>query len=269
MENFILSIKDYFLSSIPYITIASFLVGVVLFKKSRRWLKNYIRSHDYSIQTSHNLIMIYNVLRFTICLFLLFFVLQLHGVNVSSVFSALGVIGIVVGFALQDALKDWISGFNILINRPFVIGDVVKINGYVGRVKNLDLYTTRIEELYTENIVTISNREIATVEIVSNVIFYNIPFSYEMDLKTCHEMIKIMVGKISLIEGISLCRYDGTAEFLDSLINQRVRVEIEDKMKLPAIKRKINDVILEVYDQSEWSIPYNHLTVELESHLVK
>lgn len=269
MEKLFLKIEQYFLSSTPYITIGTIIVGIILFKKSKKWLLNYIDNKNYSNQTGHNIIIVYNVFRSVSFLAMIFFILQLHGINVSSLVSAVGVIGIIAGFGVQDSLKDWFSGLNILLNGSFVIGDLVKINGHTGKVVNLDLYVTRIEELYSENIVTISNREISTVEVVSNVIFYNVPFSYEMDFKTCKEMISIMIKRISKLEGVSLCRYDETAEFKDSLINQRIRVELEDKLTLPIMKRKINSIVLQVYDESEWSIPYNHLTVELESTKVK
>ena len=50
------------------------------------------------------------------------FVLQLLGFNVSSVIAGVGIVSAIVGLSLQDALKDIIMGFNIIIDSYFSVG---------------------------------------------------------------------------------------------------------------------------------------------------
>lgn len=66
------------------------------------------------------------------------------GINTSSVLASLGVAGLTIGFAAKDALSNMISGIFIFWDRPFVLGDLVEINGYYGRVENITLRSTRV-----------------------------------------------------------------------------------------------------------------------------
>ena len=75
-----------------------------------------------------------NFARGLLALLALILVLQIHGVNVSSLVAGLGIIGAIVGLALQDMLKDVIMGMNILTGEYFAVGDVVKYGEVTGEV---------------------------------------------------------------------------------------------------------------------------------------
>ena len=66
------------------------------------------------------------------------------GVDVTGLLTGLGVAGLTIGFAARDALSNMISGFFILWDRPFTIGDLVDIGGAYGRVDAITLRTTRV-----------------------------------------------------------------------------------------------------------------------------
>jgi small conductance mechanosensitive channel len=68
------------------------------------------------------------------------------GVKTTSVLAVLGAASLAVGLALQGALGNVAAGVMILIMRPYRIGDVVEINGKVGTVKKLDLFTTELAD---------------------------------------------------------------------------------------------------------------------------
>jgi len=65
--------------------------------------------------------------------------------SIESVFIFIAAIGIAIGFASQDILKNFFAGFVILINRPFKIGDKIKVNGVSGEVTNMSLSSTTIK----------------------------------------------------------------------------------------------------------------------------
>ena len=68
-----------------------------------------------------------NFARGLLALLALILVLQIHGVNVSSLVAGLGIIGAIVGLALQDMLKDVIMGMNILTGGVFRRGGCSEI----------------------------------------------------------------------------------------------------------------------------------------------
>ncbi len=93
-------------------------------------------------------------------------VMDQFGVDVLGVVTALGVVGIAVGFAAQDTLSNFISGVTLLVERPFQIGDWVELAGKVGRVERITLRTTRV--VSRDNVHSlIPNAKVASAEIVN------------------------------------------------------------------------------------------------------
>jgi small conductance mechanosensitive channel len=72
------------------------------------------------------------------------------GVSVAPMIAGLGVVGFIVGFALQDTLSNFASGAMILAYRPFDTGDFISAADVEGTVRNMNLVNTTI--------VTIDNR---------------------------------------------------------------------------------------------------------------
>ncbi|MFH1811284.1 MAG: mechanosensitive ion channel domain-containing protein [Pseudomonadota bacterium] len=66
------------------------------------------------------------------------------GINTASILTSMGVAGLTIGFAAKDALSNMISGLFIFWDRPFVIGDLVEIDGKYGRVDNITMRSTRV-----------------------------------------------------------------------------------------------------------------------------
>lgn len=66
------------------------------------------------------------------------------GIRMSAVLASLGIAGLTIGFAAKDALSNLISGVLIYLDRFFVIGDLVEIEGRYGRVEKITLRSTRI-----------------------------------------------------------------------------------------------------------------------------
>lgn len=83
------------------------------------------------------------------------------GVNVSAILAGFGIAGLAVGFAAQDSLGNFISGITILLDRPFHVGDWVKVKDVYGQVHELTLRSTRILTLNREMVV-IPNDQMVT-----------------------------------------------------------------------------------------------------------
>ncbi len=66
------------------------------------------------------------------------------GINTAAVLASLGLAGLTIGFAARDALSNLISGLIIFWDRPFVIGDLVEVEGNYGRVEKITLRSTRV-----------------------------------------------------------------------------------------------------------------------------
>src|SRR5688572_697271 len=66
------------------------------------------------------------------------------GFNVTALLGAAGVIGVAIGFASQASISNIISGFFLLLERPFSIGDMIKSGDIIGFAESIDLLAIRV-----------------------------------------------------------------------------------------------------------------------------
>ena len=72
----------------------------------------------------------------------LLFALENIGVNTGPILAAFGVVGFVIGFALQDTMGNFAAGIMILLYRPYDVGQVVNAGGVTGKVQDMSLVST-------------------------------------------------------------------------------------------------------------------------------
>lgn len=75
------------------------------------------------------------------------------GVNITALVAGLGISGIAVALAVQNILGDLFASLSIVIDKPFVIGDFIVVDNYMGTVENVGLKTTRIRSVDGEQII--------------------------------------------------------------------------------------------------------------------
>ncbi len=72
-------------------------------------------------------------------------VINVLGVETSSVLAILASVGVAVGLALQGALSNLVGGIMLLVYRPFNVGDYISASGAEGTVKDITLFYTQID----------------------------------------------------------------------------------------------------------------------------
>ena len=107
-----------------------------------------------------------NISSVVIIVFAITTVLAQFGINVFSIITALGVVGIAVGFVAQETLSNFIAGITLLVERPFRIGDWIKENDLVGQVQEINLRTTRLVTRDNE-VVVIPNSTMTSSDIIN------------------------------------------------------------------------------------------------------
>ena len=106
-------------------------------------------------------------------------ILQVNGINVTSIVASMGLASAIVGLALQDYLKDLIMGFHILTDHFFAVGDVVRYKGTEGIVISFNTKTTKIQSLDDFSVLSVSNRNIDEIAVLGDFMKINIPISYK------------------------------------------------------------------------------------------
>lgn len=140
-----------------------------------------------------------------VILWLVFFVIAINemGWNLSgfsALITGLGIGSAAIALAAQDLVKSLISGFVILTDKPFSIGDWVEIGVFQGTVKDITFRSTRIQS-YNNSIVTIPN-SVVTAEYITN--WNKLPSrrfdcTLSLSLDTTSDKIKTIVKKIRVV----------------------------------------------------------------------
>ena len=84
---------------------------------------------------------------------ILLMILDNLGVNITALVASLGIGGIAVALAVQNILGDLFASLSIVLDKPFVIGDFIIVDKYLGTVEYVGLKTTRIRSLAGEQLV--------------------------------------------------------------------------------------------------------------------
>jgi MscS family membrane protein len=91
-------------------------------------------------------------------------ILDSIGYDVTAVIASLGVGGIAVAFASRKTMADVFGGAHILAAKPFMVDDIVDIDGTAGTVEDIGLRTTRIRD-FDGRVVTVPNSTVASAEV--------------------------------------------------------------------------------------------------------
>jgi small conductance mechanosensitive channel len=94
------------------------------------------------------------------------------GISLGPLLAGLGVVGFVLGFALQDSLSNFASGLMILVYDPFDVGDVIDAGGVYGKVSQMSLVNTTIMTFDNQTIVVPNNK--IWGDVIKNVTAQNI-----------------------------------------------------------------------------------------------
>lgn len=201
-----------------------------------------------------------SILKYVILIIVCVAVLQVNGVDVTSIVAGLGVVSLIAGLALQDALKDIIMGFNIIIDDYFSVGDILQIGEVQGKVIELGLKATKLRDISNNNVLTIANRNISQSLIISNQLDIDIPLPYEEPIVRIEDVLNEIVGKIARVDNITDVEYKGLYEFGESAINYKIRIFYKPETRLQA-KTEANRIIKLELDKNNISIPYKQVVV--------
>lgn len=205
--------------------------------------------------------MINSIIRYIIIIADTLIVLQIFGVDVSSMLAAAGIAGIVIAFGVKDALQDIIRGFDIISDNYYNVGDVIKIGTTEGKVLAVGLKTTKLEDINTKNIVSIANRNIVEVEVMSDMIDIDIPLPYETTLDEAEQVLTEIITEIKKQDEVTNAEYRKISNFSASSMDYRIKVFGRPALR-PQIRRDSLHTVAEVLARRQISIPYPHLDLK-------
>ena len=250
---------DWVKSSAP---IVSVLVIVAAFLLWKIIAKIFSQRDSMSNSQRTTITVVRNILKYLLIVLVILIVLQINNVKVGSLLAGLGIVGAVIGLALQDIIKDTIMGLHIISDSFFSVGDVIRVDDKEGIVRSFTLRTTKIELLTTHDIYIVCNRNIDRASVSARQVDIDVPLSYELDAVTAREIMSTIAGKVRVLDGIEDCVFKGADAFNSSSIAYKLRFWCNPVIK-PDIRRSVMSVIQDVLAEHGIRIPYDQLDVHM------
>lgn len=192
------------------------------------------------------------------------------GVNISALLGTIGIGGVALALAAQDTVKNIFGAFTILIDKPFKIGDTVKIDSFEGVIVDVGLRSTRILN-YDKRIVTFPNYKVSDA-LITNIstepgrrVVTKLGLTYDTTPQKMNEAISLLREIPSKIDFVSA--YNLTANFTDfsdfALVITFVYF-IEKDANIAETTSNVNLSILESFNNSGLLFAFPTQTLYLE-----
>lgn len=239
-NKFIYPVLTVLLSILIYIFIKNFLKKIFGYENKKLHMDN-------RKVKSINLLFV-NTLKVLIIAIDAIIILEIYGIKTTTLLTSLGALGIVVGLAFQDTLKDVFAGIFIIIQNQFIVGDFVEINGFKGEVIGIGLKITRIKA-YTGEVAIISNRNIDKIinyNLSESRAMVDISIDYDEDVDRVIDILNKMSDRLDKNIKYTTDKIEvlGVQKFGDSYIVIRVSV-LTKPMKNFIVERELNKLVLQ------------------------
>jgi len=197
----------------------------------------------------------------------LMMILNEAGIKIGPMLAGVGIAGLAIGFGAQTLVKDVISGFFILLENNFRVGDVVRIGGVAGLVESITLRVTVLRDLEGK-VHVIPN---GSIEVITNMtkewsrVVLNIGVAYKEDVDRVIEILK-QIGdelyedpafKPMIIEPVEVLGLDN---FGDSSVDIKLIMKTQP-LKQWTVGRELRRRIKRRFDEEGIEIPFPHRTV--------
>jgi len=210
---------------------------------------------------------IHGLIRIILWSIFIMIILQKLGVNIAPILASAGIIGLAVGFGAQELVRDFISGFFIILENQIRTGDVAIINGTGGLVEQINLRTTTLRD-FAGVIHVFQNGKINNISNMTkdwSAIVFDIGVAYKenpqmvMDLmkQTGLELQNDPEFKDKIIEPIEIFGLD---QFADSAIVIKARIKTKPIQQWN-VGREYRKRLKYAFDQHNIEIPFPHVTV--------
>jgi len=243
------------------------LLGTVLARKISKMVERFCLGKNLDVTLSS---FIGSTVKIIIVIMIAIIALGKIGVSVTPFLAAIGALSLGAGLAMQGLLANYAAGLNIILTRPFVVGDTIAVQAVSGLVKTVHLaYTILIDEDGTE--ITIPNRHIVG-EIIHNsysnmLAELSIGIAYSEDAPRVIEIVRQALARVDELQHIQMPvdaqgvpRTEqriqvGIGGFGDSSVNLSVRVWLPTA-QFYRLRFKANAAIYAALNEQGVKIPF-------------
>ena len=205
-----------------------------------------------------------SIFKYLILIFVVLGILNIYGVDTTSIIASLGVFAAVIGLAFQDILKDFLAGITIIFDNKYAVGDIIEINGFTGTVISLGLRTTKIKAS-TGEVKCIGNSsfsEVTNYNLATADLFIKLNVAYDTDIDKLEKVLESLRKDILKMENVKGYNLLGVDALGDSSIVYMIDITCKAATGAP-IKRKVLRMVKDKFDKEGINIPYTTVDVNI------
>lgn len=251
---------------LPFVYIIIGILIYILIAKTINKLSKYnINNKGIDKRKTTIINLIRNIIQYIIAIIVIIMILNLYGVNTTSIIASLGVASLVIGLAFQDIIKDFLAGIFIIFDNEYAVGDIVEINGFKGEVIALGLKTTKIKA-YTGEVKALSNSsftEVINFSLNHTNLVLNLPVSYDTKIDELEKVLNKLIPKIKENKNVCEVTLLGLDSFDDSCMKYAIAIECVEMTHI-GVKREALKLVKNTFDKENIVIPYNRLDIHIE-----
>lgn len=194
------------------------------------------------------------------------------GVNISALLGTLGIGGIAFALAAQDTVKNVFGAFTILTDKPFSIGDTIRVDSYEGTVVDVGVRSTKIMN-YDKRIITFPNYKITDTSIVNissepmRRVVLNLGLTYDTTSEKMKEALELLKSIPKRVENVSSNPSDIVAvftEYSDSALVIMYIYFIEKQGDILGVTSNMNMEILAAFNKAGLNLAFPTRTVYIQ-----
>jgi small-conductance mechanosensitive channel len=234
---------------------------------------NYILKKNIELSDGENkssIKFLSNIFKFVLWVIGALVILQNIGIDVTALVAGLGIGGIAIALAVQNILGDLFSSFSIVFDKPFIVGDVIKVNGLTGTIESIGIKTSRMRSPEGEEIV-LSNTELTTAQIqnfgrlAERRVELKIGVVYGTTQAVFKKIPDLMRGIIDSVEGIRFQRTHFVSFGDSALVFQtHYHVESSDYDVFLDKQQQVNMRIKELFEKEKIIMAYPTQTIHVQ-----
>ncbi|MDT0540351.1 mechanosensitive ion channel domain-containing protein [Croceitalea sp. P059] len=247
------------------LTLAFMITGFVL-----KWVRKFF-TRKMDQEDKLKFISIFKFIKYVVYLVVILLTMSAAGINVTVILTASAALFVGLGLALQELFQDIIGGIFIIVDKSLRVGDIVEVDGKVGKVFEIKLRTTRA-----------LTRDDKVIIIPNHKFISDIIHNYTQNHKTTREKVNVGVAygsDVQLVTQLLEDVVDGQKgilknpkpfvlfeDFGDSALLFSINFYINDSFSDPRIKSSIRYEIDTKFRENNVSIPFPQRDVHLYQH---
>jgi small conductance mechanosensitive channel len=204
----------------------------------------------------------------TLKILLFISVMSMVGIAMTSFVAILAAAGFAIGMALSGTLQNFAGGVMILIFKPFKVGDFIEAQGYIGVVKEIQIFITTVTTVDNKTVI-IPNGPLSTGSLINysteptRRIDFTFGIAYGDDVQKARQIIMDIFDKDEYVLK-DPAPFIGLVELADSSVNLAVRPWVKGDDYWDAYFQ-LNEKVYNAFNENGINIPFPQMDVHLQN----